>query len=119
MRNKVLIIDADPAVHEVMEQILQEVVRKGGELLFAHTQAQGISLFEKEKPQLVFLDSSLVGENEDVWVKRGVHVVLMQPKQQTHQKSEDFILKPPKATPVLKKCWEVLNPEVLANIPPM
>lgn len=119
MRNKVLIVDSDPKEREKLEQILQEVVEEGGELFFADKKEDGLALIAKEHPQLVFLDTRHIGENEDEWVERGVHIVIMRARNEPHQKSEDFVLKPLKAHQVLEKCREVLKAEPSPHIPPM
>lgn len=119
MRNKVLVVDANPDERAELEQILQDVVDAGGEIFFAERREDGIAIMKKEHPQLVFLDSSLVGENEDEWVYGGVHIVVMRFKNEPHQKSEDFVLKPLKAHQVLEKSRMILSQEHAPQIPPM
>lgn len=119
MRNKILIIDANPHERHELEQILQEVVDEGGEIIFAEKRAEGLALIKKEHPQLVFLDNHLIGENEDEWIEKGVHIVVMREKDEPSQKSEDFILKPLKSHQVLEKCRAALRKEPAPQLPPM
>ena len=119
MRNKILIVDADQKECQELEQILQEVVDAGGELFFAYKREEGIALIAKEHPQLVFLDTHLVGENEDEWIEKGVHIVVMRTKSEPHQKSEDFVVKPLKSHQVLEKCRSVLGIKSAPPLPPM
>lgn len=119
MRNKVLIVDADPKDRQQLEHILQEVVEEGGELFFAGKREEGLAILVKEHPQLVFLDTQLVGENEDEWIEKGVHIVVMCERNEPHQRSEDFVIKPLKSHQVLEKCRAVLGKESVPPIPPM
>lgn len=119
MRNKVLIVDANAKDRNELEQILQEVVDEGGEIFFAEKKEEGITIVKKERPQLVFLDTGLIGENEEEWVWEGVHVVVMRSRNDKQQKSEDFVLKPLKRHQILEKCRATLAKETAPPIPPM
>ncbi len=119
MRNKILIVDADQKERQVFEEILQVVVEKGGELLFAGTREDGLTLLAKEHPQLVFVDTHLLGENEEAWNQEGVHIVVMRTRHEPHQKSEDFVLKPLKPHQVLEKCAAFVAKETSPPFPPM
>ncbi len=119
MRNKVLIVDANLQERQELEQILQEVVDEGGMLFFAEKREDGLAIIAKEHPQLVFLDTHLVGENEDEWVEKGVYIVVMRARNEPHQKSEDFVLKPLKTHQVLEKCRIALGKESAPPLPPM
>ncbi len=119
MQNKILIIDADPKDRQKLEEILQEVVQNGGEILFADKREEGLALLSKEHPKLVFLDTNLVGENENEWVKEGVHIVVMRRSDEKEQRSEDFVLKPLQRRQILEKCQTVLKRERVPPLPPM
>ncbi|MCH9626974.1 MAG: hypothetical protein S4CHLAM2_06060 [Chlamydiales bacterium] len=119
MRNKILIVDADPSARQALEEILQEVVEKGGEFLFASTQEDGLTLLTKEHPQLVFVDTLLLGENEEAWNQEGVHVVVMQIGHQQDQYRADVLLKPLRPHQVLEKCQAFLGKEISPQMPPM
>jgi DNA-binding response OmpR family regulator len=118
MRNKILIVDANSEDRAELETILQEIVNEGGELFFAATQADGLSILMKEQPQLVFVDACLAGEKES-WIHEKVHVILMCSKREQQHASGDYILKPIKRHPVLEKCSAVLSKEPASPIPPM
>lgn len=105
MRNKVLIIESDPERQERLEEILQEIAEEGGELFFAETRESGLTILKKEHPQLLFLDTRLIGRDE--WTHEGVHVVFMDSKDH---------LKPHQ---ILEKCWTVLERTPASPIPPM
>jgi hypothetical protein len=119
MRNKVLVVDADAKGREQFKQFLQEIIEEGGELFFSEKREDALAIIKREHPQLVFLDSSLVGENLQVWVDKGVHVVLMRHKQEAHGKDEDCVFKPLHSHLILEKCRLWLNREPVAPIPPM
>ncbi len=119
MRNKILIIEPNQEDQERLEEILQGVVENGGELFFSPDRTSGLELLHKEQPQLVFLESSLVGEKEDEWIHDGVHIVLMRYEGELEQKSEDFVLKPFQETQILEKCQAALSSLEAPPIPPM
>lgn len=119
MRNKILIVHADSEEKIQLEQILQKVVEQGGELFFADRRSEGLKILKKERPQVLFLDAPFVGESGEDWLQEGVHIILMRHKNEPHQQSEDFVLKPLKAHQVLEKCHLVLNKEPVSQMPPM
>lgn len=106
MRNKILIVDANPQDKEKLEQILQGIVEEGGELIFVDKKEEGLAILHKEHPQLLFLDDPLYGEKK-IWEHQGTSILLM---------SEVNALS---ASQVLEKCRTVLNHEPAAPIPPM
>lgn len=119
MRNKILVVDADKEERRELENILAEIVEAGGEIFFADKRGDGLEILKNERPQLVFLDASLVGENEDEWILEGVQIIVMRDKHETDQKSEDFVVKPLKAHQILEKCQQSLSRESASRIPPM
>jgi len=118
MRNKILIVDAHAEDKDQLEQMLQEIVEAGGELFFTEKREEGIAILKKENPQLVFLDVNLIGE-KSAWIYEGVHITLMQSKNDIQQKDEDVLFKPFTRYQVLEKCRAVLHKEPAAQIPPM
>lgn len=116
MRNKVLIVTGDP---ETFEQMLQEVADQGGELIFAKSREEGLAALHQEKPQLIFLESALIGKEEDVWVSSGAHIVVVRPEGQVCQRSEDCVVRPLSQDLLLQKCREALGTEVSPPMPPM
>src|SRR5262245_10011545 len=93
MRNKILIVSAQAEDREQLEQILQEIVDEGGELFLTEKREDGLAIFNKEQPLLIFLDSALVGKEGD-WMHREAHIILLGSKKELQQKSEDFLIKP-------------------------
>lgn len=118
MRNKILIVDDNANDRDELEQILQEIVEEGGELFFTEKREEGIAILKKEHPQLVFLEANLVGE-KNAWIHTGVHVILMQSKNDLQQTTGDFLLKPLKRYQVLSKCRAILEKKPAVQIPPM
>lgn len=118
MMNKVLIVAVQDREAEELEQILQEVVEGGGELFFANTTVEGLTILKREHPQLVFLDADLL-EDEEKWLHDGVHIVLMCSKEAVPQASEDILIKPFKPYQVLEKCHGSLGQAASSQVPPM
>lgn len=120
MRNKILIVDTHEKDRKELEQILQGIVKDGGELFFASSRREALKILKKEHPQLVFLDVALLGKDEDLWVKTGASIVLICSKDRLQEQGEDFIVKPFDADQVLEKCQGVLDLDHLApQIPPL
>lgn len=119
MRNKILIVGAKLQGEDELEGMLQEVVETGGELFLTETTEDGLTILQKEKPQLVFLDARLVGAHHEKWVCKGVHVVLMRHKHEPDFGMEDSLIKPVRYRQVWEKCRAILNPEPAPQLPPM
>ena len=120
MRNKILIVDKNKKDRDELEQILQKVVEVGGELFFTSSCDEALKIIAHEHPQLVFLDLSLVGKDEEVWVKDDASIVLICPKDDYQERGEDFIVKPFDPDQVLEKCQGVLDLDHLApQMPPL
>lgn len=118
MINKILIIDPNQKERFQLEKILQEVIQKGGEIIIAEKREDGLAMIEREHPQLVFLDASILGEEKE-WAQKRVHIVVMRRKNEGHPPDEDSIMKPFKAQQVLEKCRSFLSKEPPAFIPLM
>ncbi|MEH6512370.1 response regulator transcription factor [Maribacter arcticus] len=56
MSKKILIVDDEPHIRMLIEQTLEDLEDDGVVLLFAENGEQALSIIEKEKPSLVFLD---------------------------------------------------------------
>tara|TARA_R110000744_G_scaffold356531_1_gene463304 strand:- start:1246 stop:1623 length:378 start_codon:yes stop_codon:yes gene_type:complete len=56
MSKKLLIVDDEPHIRMLIEQTLEDLEDDGVVLLFAENGEQALSIIEKEKPSLVFLD---------------------------------------------------------------
>ena len=119
MRNKILIVDKNKKDRDQLEQILQKVVEVGGELLFAVSREEALKVIARERPQLVFLEISLLGEEEG-WSATEGSIVLICKKGDLQERSEDFIVKPFEPDQVLEKCHGVLDLDHLApQMPPL
>jgi DNA-binding response OmpR family regulator len=120
MCNKILIVENELAAREQIEQILQGIVEEGGELFFTHQREEALSLIKKERPQIVFLDISLIGEDRAVWAQQeGVHLILTLPSTVKPLRGEEWIVKPFQSDQVFEKCHAYLSREAMPPILPM
>jgi DNA-binding response OmpR family regulator len=53
---KILIVDDEPFIRQLLELTLEELEDEGVELLYAANGEEGVEIIKKEKPCLVFLD---------------------------------------------------------------
>ncbi|MCH9609053.1 MAG: hypothetical protein S4CHLAM45_08140 [Chlamydiales bacterium] len=97
MRNKILIIAQNQADQEELEEILESVVKKGGELFFCQEREGALKLIELEQPQLVFV----VGEANKAW------------------KEVVFIQRPFVKDLILRRCHASLSTKTPPKVPPM
>lgn len=117
-QTKILIINPHQKEILYFETILGNLVDQGVELLFANTTREGLEMFASENPQLVFLDSELIGPDQALW-KQG-KIVILRDSNAAPWGGEDDLLRPLKEAQVLQKCREALDLEVDAPpIPPM
>lgn len=120
MQNKILIVGGSAREQSTLEEILQEIVEEGGELLFTDNKEEGMTLLYKENPQLVFLDLSLLGKDVHSWSNEGSHIILMgHPNELQHHPESDYLMKPFKSRHVLEKCRTCLGHESISQPPPM
>ncbi|WP_445383195.1 response regulator transcription factor [Robiginitalea sp. IMCC43444] len=56
MDKKLLIVDDEAHIRMLIEQTLEDLEDEGVELLFAENGEEALSLIQKERPNLVFLD---------------------------------------------------------------
>jgi DNA-binding response OmpR family regulator len=118
MRNKILIVCDNIEEREQMEQILQSIVEEGGELFFAGKQEEGITILNKERPHILFLDSPLLDDKKR-WEHEGTHLIIMRMQGEAPQKGEGYVMKPFKVHEVLEKCRLCLHHDPALYIPPM
>jgi hypothetical protein len=116
--NKILIVSMRLEEREQLEQILQEVIEEGGELLFADRREEALEIVTKEHPQLVFVDNDLAGNKQD-WINEGTYVVWMGLAHELPEVGEDRLVKPFVPRQVLDKCHLALNKEPSVEMPPM
>lgn len=119
MRNKILIVEKNPEDQTALEKILHSLVEDGAELFFAKKKQAALAIMDREHPQLVFVDESLIGKDIEQWNIKGVRVVVMQHKTESSQQREDFILKPFQQKEILEKCHSTLMKSPRPSVPPM
>ncbi|MGB3532379.1 MAG: response regulator [Microcoleaceae cyanobacterium] len=56
MDKKILIVDDEPNIRILMEQVLEKLEDEGVELLLAENGQEALEIIQEEKPDLVFLD---------------------------------------------------------------
>ena len=56
MASKILVVDDEAHITQLIEQTLEDLEDKGVELLTATNGEEALEIIKKEKPQLVFLD---------------------------------------------------------------
>lgn len=116
MQNKILILDSDPKVLQLIEQMLEEVVQAGAELFLTRRAGDALIILKRECPQLIFVDQALMGQEKGMWHQTGVHVVFT---GDAAIAGEDCLVKPFNASQVLERCHRYLNQEAVRPMPPM
>ncbi|MFN0065353.1 MAG: hypothetical protein ACKVOH_03865 [Chlamydiales bacterium] len=101
---KILVVSQDQNDRNLFEEAFQECVNQGVEVFFSSDANGAISLFHKERPQIVFLDETLMGPIDDLWVREGSRVIFISLKGAPKRKGEDFIYKPILKKQVIDKC---------------
>lgn len=96
MDKKILVVDDAPYIRLLIEQCLEEFVEAGVALSFAEDGKSALSIIEREKPDLVFLDVMLPQMNgyevcntvKNLWGMSEVFVVMLTAKGQESDKSK-------------------------------
>ncbi|NOR65487.1 MAG: response regulator [Candidatus Scalindua sp.] len=60
---KILIIDDEPTMRELLMETLEELEDKGVEILIAEDGEEGVEIVRTEKPDFIILDVSMPGMN--------------------------------------------------------
>jgi two-component system alkaline phosphatase synthesis response regulator PhoP len=60
---KILIIDDEPTMRELLMETLEELEDKGVEILIAEDGEEGVEIVRTEKPDLIILDVTMPGIN--------------------------------------------------------
>ena len=63
MMAKILIVDDEPFIRQLLELTLEELEDEGVELLFASNGVEALEIIKKERPCLVFLDVMMPKKN--------------------------------------------------------
>ncbi|MEW6587309.1 MAG: response regulator [Nitrospirota bacterium] len=122
---KILIVDDDPLIRLLLEEILAEFQAAGIQLLSADNGLSAIDLIKREEPDIVFLDVMLPKMDgfevcsivrNDLGLKN-VYIVVLTAKGQELDKqkarecgADYYITKPFTIHDVIKKVREVLRP---------
>ena len=124
MSKKVLIVDDETHIRQLIGQVLEDLEDEGVELLTTSNGEMALNLIKEEKPNLVFLDvmmPKMSGFDVCQAVKgdeslNGVYIVLLTAKGQEFdkQKGEDvgadvYMTKPFDPDELLEKAEEVLG----------
>ena len=124
MAQKILVVDDEAHIRNLLEQILEELEDDGVELLFAEDGEQALEVISQEKPSLIFLDimmPKLNGYEVCEKVKNDpsleeIYVVLLTAKGQQADKykgdqvrANEYITKPFDPDVILEKAKEILK----------
>ncbi len=126
MAQKILVVDDEANIRNLMDQILEVLEDEDVEILFAEDGQEAMDTIESEKPELVFLDVMMpemdgfeVCERvKNTEALEDVHIVLLTAKGQEADKQKgmdaganDYMTKPFRMRTVLNKAREVLGLE--------
>lgn len=124
MDKKILIVDDEPNVRILMEQVLEKLEDEGVELLLAVNGQEGLKTIQQERPDLVFLDvmmPKMNGLEVCRWVKnepslQNTYIIILTAKGQEFDKQKGidvgadlYMTKPFRPKDVLEKSREVLG----------
>ena len=110
-RNRILVVESDSAAREQLDNILQEIVEEGGELIFTQKREDALEILKKQRPVVLLLDSRLRG-NHAAWNLEDVHVIILLERGDTATAGEDHLFKPFRANQVIEKCREHLSQDL-------
>lgn len=90
---RILIVDDDPLVREMLEETLQELEDQGAELLMAGNGMEALEVIRQHRPQLVFLDVLMPKMNglevcnavRNQLGMKDVHIVMLTTKGQEYE----------------------------------
>ena len=126
MAQKILVVDDEANIRNLMDQILEVLEDEDVEILFAEDGQEAMATIESEKPELVFLDVMMpemdgfeVCERvKNTQALEDIHIVLLTAKGQEADKQKgmdvganDYMTKPFRMRTVLNKAREVLGLE--------
>ncbi len=126
MDSKILVVDDEAHITQLIEQTLEDLEDKGVQLLIATNGEEALKIIEKEKPQLVFLDVMMPKVNgfevchtvKNVWKIKGIYVIMLTAKGQELDKEKGkevgadmYITKPFDPDALYDKAVEILGVE--------
>ncbi len=121
---KILIIDDDPLIRNLLGQVLEPFEERGVELFFAQDGIVALDIVRKEEPDIVFLDvmmPKMNGFEVCSILKKGperkdCYVIILTAKGQKRDRekaqyagADSFITKPFKISEIASKVSEVLG----------
>ncbi len=124
MEKKILIVDDEPNIRILMEQVLEKLEDEGVELLLAENGQEALEIIQAEKPNLVFLDvmmPKMNGLEVCRQVKRepslqNIYIIILTAKGQEFDKQKGidvgadlYMTKPFRPKDVIEKSREVLS----------
>jgi DNA-binding response OmpR family regulator len=124
VEKKILIVDDEPNVRILMEQVLEKLEDEGVELLLAVNGQEALETIQEEKPDLVFLDVMMPKMNglevcrrvKDEPSLQNTYIIILTAKGQEFDKQKGidvgadlYMTKPFRPKDVLEKSREVLG----------
>ena len=121
---KILIVDDEPFIRLLLEQVLEELEDEGVELITADNGETALDIIRSETPELVFLDVMMPKMNgfdvcnavKNELAIKNVHIVLLTAKGQEFDKlkgaevgADVYMTKPFNPDEVLQKARSVLG----------
>lgn len=124
MSSKVLVVDDEAHITQLIEQALEDLEDEGVELLIATNGQEALDYIEKDKPQLVFLDVMMPKVNgfevcntvKNEWKVEDIYIVMLTAKGQELDKQKGkevgadmYITKPFDPDALYDKAVEILE----------
>ncbi|MEM7580778.1 MAG: response regulator transcription factor [Mastigocoleus sp.] len=124
MDKKILIVDDEPNIRILMEQVLEKLEDEGVELLIAENGKEALETIQEEEPDLVFLDVMMPKMNgldvcrtvkKDLSISN-IYIIMLTAKGQEFDKQKGievgadcYMTKPFRPRDILEKSREVLG----------
>ena len=124
MDSKILVVDDEAHITQLIEQTLEDLEDQGVQLLIATNGEEALEIIEKEKPQLVFLDVMMPKVNgfevcntiKNEWNITDIYVIMLTAKGQELDKEKGkevgadmYITKPFDPDALYDKAVEILG----------
>jgi two-component system alkaline phosphatase synthesis response regulator PhoP len=121
---KILIVDDEAHITQLIEQVLEDLEEQDVELLIATNGEEALDIIEREKPNLVFLDVMMPKANgfevcnivKNEWKVADIYIVMLTAKGQEVDKQKGkevgadmYMTKPFDPDALYKKAVEVLG----------
>ncbi len=124
MSSKILVVDDEAHITQLIEQTLEDLEDEGVELFIANNGEEALTLIKQEQPELVFLDVMMPKVNgfevcntvKNEWKNTDIYIIMLTAKGQEldKQKGEEvgadlYITKPFDPDALYDKAVEVLG----------